>query len=73
MSAALGVQREGSGLAGGDFLTGWEARHKLFERARSSVVEQPAHNRLVAGSIPAGPTFHSPAGQIEFSFWSLLW
>ena len=24
--------------------------------ARSSVVERSAHNRLVAGSIPAGPT-----------------
>ncbi len=27
-----------------------------FPRARSSVVERSAHNRLVAGSIPAGPT-----------------
>jgi hypothetical protein len=25
------------------------------ERARSSVAERPAHNRLVAGSNPAGP------------------
>jgi hypothetical protein len=26
------------------------------ERARSSVAERPAHNRLVVGSNPAGPT-----------------
>ena len=25
-------------------------------RARSSAAERPAHNRLVAGSNPAGPT-----------------
>ena len=28
----------------------------LKERARSSVAERPAHNRLVVGSNPAGPT-----------------
>jgi hypothetical protein len=26
--------------------------------ARSSVVERAAHNRLVVGSNPTGPTFH---------------
>ena len=31
----------------------------ITPRARSSVVERSAHNRLVAGSIPAEPTFHS--------------
>ena len=40
----------------GGFLTPGRGGHRLEVRARSSVVEQPAHNRLVAGSIPAGPT-----------------
>ncbi len=28
-----------------------------LQRARSSVAERTAHNRLVVGSIPTGPTF----------------
>ena len=32
-------------------------------RAGSSVVEQLAHNQLVAGSIPARPTFHGEGGK----------
>ncbi len=37
-------------------------------RARSSVVEQPAHNRLVAGSIPAGPT----TSGVRAKYWRIL-
>ena len=32
----------------------------LYLRARSSVAERTAHNRLVVGSIPTGPIFHAP-------------
>ena len=38
------------------FLTPPIAANKLRKRARSSAAEQPAHNRRVAGSTPAGPT-----------------
>ena len=33
----------------------------MNERARSSRAEQAAHNRLVAGSNPAGPTNEAAA------------
>jgi hypothetical protein len=32
-------------------------RNPALSRARSSVAERAAHNRLIAGSIPAGPMF----------------
>ena len=49
------------------YVVGSSESHHL--RARSSAAERPAHNRLVAGSNPAEPTFKANYQQIPPEFY----